>query len=227
MVFFGACAAGASRIRYLNSNPIVCRPAPGATKICPAEPNQTIICDACGSGYLVNQTHRDLTGVTRCYRPPFGLNRQHSATPNLQSSLDSLLNHQTMYVDRVVPAIPKVLYTTPKGQMFAGYSTADLGNEGISFELDFKGAVDTIDITCGDTKIGDTLAEGTEDLWRWDTAFYGTMFESREAHLKFTVTKNNSIFTFNGKLTCSVFKFQLCLSEYHNNICLKYLDFIT
>jgi hypothetical protein len=82
--------------------------------------------------------------------------------------------------------------------VFAGYSEKGLGYANITFELDFKGE-DPIDITCGETKIGDTLADGTENEWNIYKSRH-TYVTSRESNLKFTVTQNDSVFTFNGNI---------------------------
>ena len=178
----------------LSPNPLICRPSPGQTKLCPAQ-GQTVIWDDCGSGYLVNETHFELTGVTKCYFPPFGLNPKRNETTKLKSQLADLLQDKTVYVGQPFPSVPAALSSDSKGDVFAGYSEKGLGYANITFELDFKGE-DPIDITCGETKIGDTLADGTENKWQDPNGY----FQSRESNLKFTVTQKHSVFTFNGKI---------------------------
>ena len=157
-----------------------------------------MICDGCGSGSLVNETHFELTGVTKCYFPPFGLNPKRNETTKLKSQLADLLQDKTVYVGQPISSVPAALFSDSKGDVFAGYSEKGLGYANITFELDFKGE-DPIDITCGETIIGDTLTDGTENEWEILVIGY-PVFTSRESNLKFTVTQQDSVFTFNGKI---------------------------
>jgi hypothetical protein len=178
----------------LNPNPLMCRlSSPNQTKLCPAQ-GQTVICDGCGSGSLVNETHFELTGVTKCYFPSFGLNLKRNETTKLKSQLADLLQDKTVYLGQPISSVPAALSSDSKGDVFAGYSEKGLGYANITFELDFKGE-DPIDITCGETRIGDTLTDGTENQWDDDGWFL-----SRESNLKFTVTQDDSVFTFNGNI---------------------------
>jgi hypothetical protein len=182
----------------LNPNPLICRPSPDQTKLCPAQ-GQTVICDECSSGYLVNETHLKSTGVTQCYVPPFGLNPKRNETTSLKSQLADLLQDKTVYVgQQIIPNFPAALSSESKRTVFAGYSETGLGYANITYELDFKGE-DAVDITCGEIKIGDTLADGTKNEWSI-THNDGEVFRSRESNLKFAVTKDGSVFSFDGKL---------------------------
>ena len=158
-----------------------------------------MICDDCGSGYLINKTHLKLTRVTKCYFPQFGLNPNRTETSELKSQLANLLQEKIVYVGQPILSVPAALSSDSKGDVFAGYSEKGLGYANITFELDFKGE-DPIDITCGETKIGDTLADGTENEWDYPINKDNSAFTSRESNLKFTVTQKDSVFTFNGKI---------------------------
>ena len=183
----------------LNPNPLICRlSSPDQTKLCPAQ-RQMVICDECSSGYLVNETHLKLTGLTKCYVPPFGLNPKRNETTSLKSQLADLLQDKTVYVGQPIPSVPAALSSESKRTVFAGYSENGLGYANITYELEFKGE-DAVDITCGEIKIGDTLADGTKNEWSITGTDYGEVFRSRESNLKFAVTKNGSVFTFDGKL---------------------------
>ena len=153
-----------------------------------------MIWDDCGSGYLINETHLKLTGVTKCYFPPFGLNPNRAETSKLKSQLADLLQDKTVYVGQPFPSAPAALFSDSKGDVFSGYSEKGLGYANITFELNFKGE-DPIDITCDETRIGDTLANGTKNEWGFQY-----FYESHESNLKFAVTQNDSVFTFNSKI---------------------------
>ena len=81
----------------------------------------------------------------------------------------------------------------PKQETFAGFT---LSAELITFRLDFKGKPG-VDIGCGDIVIGDTLANGTQDLVH---ILALNLYRSRETHLRFDVTIPKSVFVFDGEL---------------------------
>merc|ERR1719345_58604 len=142
-----------------------------------------MICDDCSSGYLVNESHWTLTGVTECYFPPFGLNPKRTETTSLKLQLADLLKDKKVYVGQPIPSGPAALSSESKRTVFAGYSESGLGYANITYELDFKGE-DAVDITCGETKIGDTLADGTKNEWSTTvtSTTYGEVFLSRESN---------------------------------------------
>jgi hypothetical protein len=79
----------------------------------------------------------------------------------------------------------------PKEEVFAGFT---LSAELIMFRLDFFKSKPGVDIGCGDIIIGDTLANGTRDWTRFNVDNYW----SRERHLRFDVTIQDSVFVFDG-----------------------------
>eukprot|EP00040_Diaphanoeca_grandis_P029878 m.175813 g.175813 ORF g.175813 m.175813 type:complete len:1446 (+) comp31832_c1_seq1:205-4542(+) len=189
----------------LNPNPLACvMTSADVTEVCPAEDDASVNCSTCGFGYLVDEAHLAKTSIVRCLPQTFGLNPMYK---DLQTELRALLDEKTIYRGLPLKQVPAQLYTKLKKELFVGYSASGLGSHAISYELDFRG-IDVVDITCDEVFVGDTLADGTTNQWQ-----LGSEFVSREGFLRFNVTKEASVFTFDG---CDS-RFAASLAVYRTN----------